>query len=75
MFFFCFYLFLLCFLIYVVIGILKFCDELRDDVLFNFGVRFEDGIFFFIIKFVDRDILMKEREEKFKVLNLICFYE
>lgn len=72
---FCFYLFSLCLLIYVATGILKLCDELRDDVLPNLGVRLEDGISPPTIKLVDRDTLMKEREEKLKVLNSICFYE
>lgn len=48
------------------IGILKLCDELRDDVLPNLGVRLEDGISPPTIKLVDRDTLMKEREEKLK---------
>lgn len=47
-------------------GILKLCDELRDDVLPNLGVRLEDGISPPTIKLVDRDTLMKEREEKLK---------
>lgn len=72
---FCFYLFSLCLLIYVATGILKLCDELRDDVLPNLGVRLEDGISPPTIKLVDRDTLMKEREEKLKVLNSICFQE
>lgn len=72
---FCFYLFSLCLLIYVATGILKLCDELRDDVLPSLGVRLEDGISPPTIKLVDRDTLMKEREEKLKVLNSICFQE
>lgn len=47
-------------------GILKLCDELRDDVLPNLGVRLEDGISPPTIKLVDRDTLLKEREEKLK---------
>lgn len=72
---FCFYLFSLCLLIYVATGILKLCDELRDDVLPSLGVRLEDGISPPTIKLVDRDTLMKEREEKLKVQNSICFQE
>lgn len=72
---FCFYLFSLYLLIYVATGILKLCDELRDDVLPSLGVRLEDGISPPTIKLVDRDTLMKEREEKLKVLNSICFQE
>lgn len=72
---FLFYLFSLCLYLYVATGILKLCDELRDDVLPNLGVRLEDGISPPTIKLVDRDTLMKEREEKLKVLNSICFQE
>ncbi|XP_061178212.1 cysteine--tRNA ligase, cytoplasmic-like isoform X1 [Saccostrea echinata] len=46
--------------------ILKLCDNLRDDVLPNLGVRLEDGISPPTIKLVDRETLMKEREEKLK---------
>ncbi|KAH8261391.1 hypothetical protein KR044_008304 [Drosophila immigrans] len=45
--------------------ILKLCDELRDDVLPNLGVRLEDkddGKF--AVKLVDRDTLLREREAK-----------
>uniref|UniRef100_A0A1I8PRH7 Cysteine--tRNA ligase, cytoplasmic n=1 Tax=Stomoxys calcitrans TaxID=35570 RepID=A0A1I8PRH7_STOCA len=45
--------------------ILKLCDELRDEVLPNLGVRLEDkdgGKF--AVKLVDRDTLLKEREAK-----------
>ena len=45
--------------------ILKECDRLRDDVLPNLGVRLEDKeAAQTVIKLVDRDVLMKEREEK-----------
>ena len=45
--------------------ILKECDRLRDDVLPNLGVRLEDKEAApTVIKLVDRDVLMKEREEK-----------
>jgi len=45
--------------------ILEECDRLRDDILPNLGVRLEDkedGPA--VIKLVDRDVLMKERQEK-----------
>ncbi|KAH8404070.1 hypothetical protein KR215_009001 [Drosophila sulfurigaster] len=45
--------------------ILKLCDELRDDVLPNLGVRLEDkddGKF--AVKLVDRETLLREREAK-----------
>ncbi|EDW61126.1 cysteine--tRNA ligase, cytoplasmic [Drosophila virilis] len=45
--------------------ILKLCDDLRDDVLPNLGVRLEDkdgGKF--AVKLVDRDMLLREREAK-----------
>jgi len=45
--------------------ILAECDRLRDDVLPNLGVRLEDKENeATVIKLVDRDELMKEREEK-----------
>merc|ERR1711915_797939 len=45
--------------------ILKECDRLRDDVLPNLGVRLEDKENeATVIKLVDREQLMKEREEK-----------
>ncbi|CAJ0587015.1 unnamed protein product, partial [Mesorhabditis spiculigera] len=50
-----------------VAGILKLCDELRDDVLPNLGVRLEDRNNQTTIKLVDREVLMKEREEQEKV--------
>lgn len=49
--------------------ILKLCDELRDDVLPNLGVRLEDrDCGEFAIKLVDKETLLKEREAK-KVLE------
>ncbi|XP_017836754.1 cysteine--tRNA ligase, cytoplasmic [Drosophila busckii] len=47
------------------VAILKLCDELRDDVLPNLGVRLEDkdgGKY--AVKLVDRDALLREREAK-----------
>ncbi|KAK7098490.1 cysteine--tRNA ligase, cytoplasmic-like [Littorina saxatilis] len=47
--------------------ILKVCDEVRDTVLPNLGVRLEDVEGQpSVIKLVDKDTLLKEREEKFK---------
>lgn len=51
-------------------AILAACDRLRDDILPNLGVRFEDPdstsspCSATSIKLVDREILMKERAEK-----------
>lgn len=45
--------------------ILKLCDEIRDDILPNLGVRLEDkdgGAF--AVKLVDKDTLLKEKEAK-----------
>ncbi|BFG06432.1 cysteine--tRNA ligase cytoplasmic [Drosophila madeirensis] len=45
--------------------ILKLCDDLRDNILPNLGVRLEDkdgGKF--AVKLVDRDSLLREREAK-----------
>ncbi|XP_058979756.1 cysteine--tRNA ligase, cytoplasmic-like [Musca domestica] len=45
--------------------ILKLCDDLRDDVLPNLGVRLEDkegGKY--AVKLVDKETLLKEREQK-----------
>ncbi|XP_053415744.1 cysteine--tRNA ligase, cytoplasmic isoform X2 [Nycticebus coucang] len=48
--------------------VLQLSDALRDDVLPEFGVRFEDheGLPT-VVKLVDRDTLLKEREEKKRV--------
>ncbi|XP_055855572.1 cysteine--tRNA ligase, cytoplasmic [Episyrphus balteatus] len=47
------------------VDILKLCDELRDDVLPNLGVRLEDReCGEFALKLVDKDTLLKEREAK-----------
>ncbi|XP_023374084.1 cysteine--tRNA ligase, cytoplasmic isoform X2 [Otolemur garnettii] len=48
--------------------VLKLSDALRDDVLPELGVRFEDheGLST-VVKLVDRDTLLKEREEKKRV--------
>lgn len=46
--------------------ILKLCDQLRDEVLPNLGVRLEDreGAAASAIKLVDRETLVREREAK-----------
>jgi cysteinyl-tRNA synthetase len=48
------------------IKILELCDQLRDDILPNLSVRLEDKEGHSVIKLVDRDVLIKEREEKKK---------
>lgn len=48
-----------------VTSVLKICDGLRDDVLPNLGVRLEDKEGQPpVIKLVDRETLLREREEK-----------
>uniref|UniRef100_A0A803TI90 Cysteine--tRNA ligase, cytoplasmic n=1 Tax=Anolis carolinensis TaxID=28377 RepID=A0A803TI90_ANOCA len=51
-----------------VFEVLQLCDSLRDDVLPEHGVRFEDheGLPT-VVKLVDRDTLLKEKEEKRKI--------
>ncbi|KAH0620960.1 hypothetical protein JD844_021889 [Phrynosoma platyrhinos] len=51
-----------------VFEVLQLCDSLRDDVLPEHGVRFEDheGLPT-VVKLVDRNTLLKEREEKKKI--------
>lgn len=44
--------------------ILKLCDELRDEILPNLSVRLEDKEGVSVVKLVDRDTLMREREDK-----------
>ncbi|XP_070507049.1 cysteine--tRNA ligase, cytoplasmic [Chironomus tepperi] len=46
--------------------ILQLCDELRDEILPNLSVRLEDKEGKSVIKLVDRETLMKEKEEKKK---------
>ncbi|XP_072375053.1 cysteine--tRNA ligase, cytoplasmic isoform X1 [Scyliorhinus torazame] len=48
--------------------VLQLCDGLRDDVLPELGVRFEDheGLPT-VVKLVDRETLLREREEKKKI--------
>ncbi len=56
------------FLLFPVTDILKLCDAVRDDVLPNLGVRLEDHEGQSAsIKLVDRETLLKERQEKLKV--------
>uniref|UniRef100_A0A803TM06 Cysteine--tRNA ligase, cytoplasmic n=1 Tax=Anolis carolinensis TaxID=28377 RepID=A0A803TM06_ANOCA len=54
-----------------VFEVLQLCDSLRDDVLPEHGVRFEDheGLPT-VVKLVDRDTLLKEKEEKRKAAKL-----
>jgi cysteinyl-tRNA synthetase len=47
--------------------LLQKCDELRDDVLPDLGVRLEDKEGGAVVKLVDRDILMREREQALKL--------
>ncbi|WKY05404.1 hypothetical protein Q1695_005982 [Nippostrongylus brasiliensis] len=47
-----------------VVGILEVCDRLRDDVLPELGVRLEDRLQETVVKLCDRDILLREREQK-----------
>ncbi|KAM5138233.1 cysteine--tRNA ligase, cytoplasmic [Mantella aurantiaca] len=51
-----------------VLGVLNLCDALRDDVLPELGVRLEDheGLPT-VVKLVDKETLLKEKEEKKKV--------
>ncbi|XP_053385262.1 cysteine--tRNA ligase, cytoplasmic-like [Mercenaria mercenaria] len=50
-----------------VTSVLKVCDNLRDEVLPNLGVRLEDKEGQPpVIKLVDRETLLKEREEKLR---------
>lgn len=46
--------------------ILKLCDQLRDEILPNLGVRLEDreGAAASAIKLVDKETLLREREAK-----------
>ncbi|XP_032895029.1 cysteine--tRNA ligase, cytoplasmic isoform X1 [Amblyraja radiata] len=48
--------------------VLQLCDGLRDDILPELGVRFEDheGLCT-VVKLVDRETLLREREEKKKI--------
>lgn len=45
-------------------AILQLCDDLRDEILPNMSVRLEDKEGHSVIKLVDREVLMKERDEK-----------
>jgi cysteinyl-tRNA synthetase len=44
--------------------ILQVCDELRDEILPNLSVRLEDKDGHSVVKFVDRNILLREKEDK-----------
>lgn len=48
-----------------VFDVLKLCDQVRDDTLPTLGVRLEDhDDRATAIKLVDREVLLREREEK-----------
>ncbi|EYC18025.1 hypothetical protein Y032_0028g1640 [Ancylostoma ceylanicum] len=47
-----------------IIAILEECDRLRDDVLPELGVRLEDRAQETVVKLCDREILLREREQK-----------
>lgn len=51
-------------------GVLKMCDEVRDDVLPELGVRLEDHETGTVVKLVDKDELLREREEKIRVSSV-----
>uniref|UniRef100_A0A669R118 cysteine--tRNA ligase n=1 Tax=Phasianus colchicus TaxID=9054 RepID=A0A669R118_PHACC len=57
-----------CFSYSTVTEVLQLSDALRDDILPELGVRFEDheGLPT-VVKLVDKDTLLKEREEKKKI--------
>lgn len=44
--------------------ILQLCDELRDEILPNLSVRLEDKEGVSVVKLVDSEVLMREREDK-----------
>ncbi|EGD82565.1 cysteinyl-tRNA synthetase [Salpingoeca rosetta] len=48
-------------------AVLKMCDEIRDDELPNVGVRLEDKEQGPVVKLVDREILMQERERELAI--------
>ena len=53
-------------------GILKLCDDLRDNVLPGLGVRLEDHEGEPpVIKLVDREMLVRERDEKTRVSRCV----
>lgn len=43
---------------------LQECDRLRDDVLPELGVRLEDRLNQTLVKLVDKETLLREREQK-----------
>ena len=59
-------------------NILKYCDDLRDDILPSLGVRLEDregsGVPF-AVKLVDKETLLKERAQKQKVGTFDLMHE
>ena len=64
----------MCVIVYSVPAVLQLCDSIRDEVLPNLGVRLEDHEGQPpVIKLVDRETLLKEREEKLRVSKLISY--
>ena len=53
--------------------ILQACDRLRDDSLPELGVKLEDveGDHA-VIKFVDKETLLKEKQQQLEVFRLFC---
>ncbi|RWS31740.1 cysteine--tRNA ligase: cytoplasmic-like protein [Leptotrombidium deliense] len=51
--------------------ILQKCDELRDDILPNLGIKIEDkevcGVVKTVKKLVDKETLLREKEEKLRI--------
>ncbi|CDW56465.1 cysteinyl tRNA synthetase, cytoplasmic [Trichuris trichiura] len=47
--------------------LLEECDRLRDEILVDLGVRLEDRKGETVVKLVDRDELLKEREQKIRL--------
>uniref|UniRef100_A0A3P9HMY4 Cysteine--tRNA ligase, cytoplasmic n=1 Tax=Oryzias latipes TaxID=8090 RepID=A0A3P9HMY4_ORYLA len=50
--------------------LLQLCDVVRDDTLPELGVRLEDHELPTVVKLVDRETLLKEKEEKKKMAKL-----
>ena len=48
-------------------GVLKLCDDLRDNVLPELGVLIEDLADRTVVKMCDRETLLKEKEQKLLV--------
>jgi cysteinyl-tRNA synthetase len=46
------------------VGVLRFCDEVRDETLPTLGIRLEDKAQGTLWKYEDKDVLLKEKEAK-----------